>query len=619
MVENLQGCMEMCTFASTLAYIKETISMIRKFIILSVILFLAIATSAKEEGDSAFKELTYRYQRLFETDSTEEFYKVSNQILQYHREKGNLAKYYMVRQKEIMYDAGHGESYKAIKKANEVLDEMKKSEIKCYDIIYFALGNIFETRGNYRMALHYYQESLNHTIATDTAQLANTYAQLARINITRNIEKAQQWNELFASVVSKNNPTYKLYLALKGQICFFTGEKEKFFENQQEFEEFSKENPQAQAFVYGNHVLKVMEDALLGKYDEALQLLDQETQDYDGIRRYDIRIRIYEMMGHDDWALLETSKRRDLRDSLNNDLLFNNINEINTEAGIVKINEKVAEEREHWLGTVVILLFVALGLMISRYFSHQRYQKKIFKQNEQLEIALDEAKESERMKNIFIQHISHEIRTPLNVITGYAQIITNPAFELEREERNKMLQAIGQNTVSITDIVNDLLEVSQEESKERYRRDDFIVVNDFCRQIMRETEEKNMGRLKLNFQTKLPEDFVVKSNQNGIERILQHLLNNALKFTEQGQVELSAYKNQDEGSVHFAVTDTGVGIPEEQHEQVFEHFYKLDSFKQGLGIGLSMSRRITILLGGTLDIDKDYHDGTRMVLTIPAK
>ena len=592
--------------------------MIRKILVLTVGLFFAFVAGARE-ADSAFIELNRHYYRLFDTDSTEEFYKVSTQILQHYRKMGELDNYYLMLQNEIMYDASHGESYKAIKKANDMLEEMKESKVKRYDIVYLALGNIFETRGNYRMALHYYQKSLDNTNPVDTFGLINIYSQLVSVNVTRDTEKAWKWNERFGSLVGNNMLPYKLYLSLKGEIYFFRGEKEKFLENQRELQSFLEEKPRAQIYTHGNHGLKVMEDAFLGKYDEALRLLDQESQDYDGIRQYDIRIRIYEMMGHLDWALQETNKRRDLRDSLNNDLLFSNINEVNAAAGITKLNEQAAEERELWLGTVIILLFVALGLSLSRYFSRQHYQKKIIRQNEQLEIALDEAKESERMKNAFIQHISHEIRTPLNVITGYAQVITNPAFELGTAERDNMLQAIGRNTVAITDIVNDLLEISQEESKERYRRDDLIVVNAFCRHIMHEMEMKNSCHLNLCFQSSVPDGLVIKSNQVGIERILQHLLGNALKFTEQGQVELAVRENTDEGNICFTVTDTGVGIPEDRYEQVFEHFYKVDSFKQGLGIGLSMSRKIAILLGGTLVIDKNYHEGTRMVLTLPVR
>ena len=591
--------------------------MIRKIIILSVTLFFALTTSAKEELDSAFKALYLHYYQLYDTDSIDEFYKISEQLQQKHLKDGDMTSYYIIRQNEILYDAEHGQAYKAIQKANAFLEEMKDAKVKQYHLIYYSLGTIFEARGNYRAAVHYYMEALDNVEATDSSAFAQIYAQLATINIAYNTAKAWQWNERLASIINPKTLYYKLYLLNKGKIFFFRGDKEQFFETKHEWNNFSTKS--SSIYRYGNYVMEIFEKAFLGKYDEALQMLEQKSQDYDEIRRSDIRIRIYEMMGQNEQALQETNVRRDLRDSLNNGLIFDNINEINTAAGIAKLNEETAKERELWLGTVVVLLFVALGLSISRYLSRQHYQKKILKQNELLEIALDEAKESERMKNIFIQHISHEIRTPLNVITGYAQVITNPAFELEKEERNRMLQAIGKNTVAITDIVNDLLEISQEESKERYRRNDNIVVNDFCRQIMKEAEEKNTGQLTLGFQSNLPDSFIVRSNQSGIERILLHLMNNAFKFTEQGQVVLSVDKSDDGSSVYFAVTDTGVGIPVEQHEQVFEHFYKVDSFKQGLGIGLSMSRKIAILLGGTLTIDKDYHKGARMVLTIPVK
>ena len=594
--------------------------MIRKLTILSTILFFALTTSAKEEADTSFQTLYNTFYKLFNTGKIEEFYEVSQQIQDYYLAQGNLDAYYIMRQNEILYDAEHGMAYKAIKKANKMLEDMQKSKINRYERVYNALGAVFESRGNYRMAIHYYQQALDNVSPNDSATVAYLCSQLTAANITLNPEKATEWNERLAKMSAPNSYNYKSYLAFKAQIYFFKGEKENFFKAKQEYDDFVTKNKEnANANKSGEHVLKVMAAAFNGNYGKALELLKQDSQDYDELKGCDIRTKIYLMMGDSDLALQEANKRRDVRDSLNSDLLFNNINEINTAAGVAKLSENAAKEREMWMGTVIVLLFVALGLIISRYLIHRRYQSRIVKQNEQLEIALDEAKESERMKNIFIQHISHEIRTPLNVITGYAQVITNPVFELETDERNKMLQAIGQNTVAITDIVNDLLEISLEESKERYRRDDRITINEFCRHIMEEEEEKNKGRLELKFKTSLSDDYTIQSNRVGIDRILRQVLGNALKFTEEGYVELSVYKSADNNNIQFAVTDTGVGIPEEEHEHVFEQFYKVDSFKQGLGIGLSISYKIAILLGGTLNIDKEYHNGTRMILTIPVK
>ena len=101
------------------------------------------------------------------------------------------------------------------------------------------------------------------------------------------------------------------------------------------------------------------------------------------------------------------------------------------------------------------------------------------------------------------------------------------------------------------------------------------------------------------------------------EHVLRQLVSNALKFTEEGQVELFTHESPDHGCVRFIVTDTGVGIAPEHQELVFERFYKVDSFKQGFGLGLPMSLKIATLLGGNLAIDKVYTNGTRLVLTLP--
>lgn len=80
---------------------------------------------------------------------------------------------------------------------------------------------------------------------------------------------------------------------------------------------------------------------------------------------------------------------------------------------------------------------------------------------------------------------------------------------------------------------------------------------------------------------------------------------------------LFVHESPDHGCIRFIVTDTGVGIPKDQQEKVFERFYKIDSFQQGFGIGLSLSRKIPTQLGGSLAIDKNYENGARMVLTLP--
>ena len=589
-------------------------------IITAIVSFIYIFPAfAQAQTDSTFNRLYRRYSQLYGSSDKEAFYDASRKLQQYYLDKGDTTPYYRIRQEEIFYEANHEKSNKAIMDANKLLEEMKEHGDHHYGIVYRALGSIFESRGNYAMAVHYYQEALDNIDPTDSVGLANTYKLMVSVNMTRYPDLAEEWCERMAEVVTPASPQYSEYLTYKGYVYFHKGEKAKFFKTMHELEDYSKTYPLYRDF--DNTILTAMGKAFVGRYQEALQLLDK-TDSNDVIKRSNLLVKIYEMMRRPDLALKETDRRRSLRDSLYSDLMFDNLHEVNAAAGIIKLNEqaaKAAKEREFWMTVAIVLLVVALGLTVSRHLIRRRYQRRIIKQNAQLEVALDESKEAERVKSGFINHITHEIRTPLNILTGYIHIIADSGYELDKETRDELLQGIDQNTTAITNIVNDLLEVSQSESKEYYRRDEQILVNDFCRRIMMEEEVKNQGRLTLKFQSSLPDEYIVNSNQRGIERVLRQLLSNALKFTEQGEVELSVEENADEGVVRFVVTDTGIGIPEEHQERVFENFYKVDSFKQGMGIGLPMSRKIAVLLGGDVTIDKTYHNGTRMIFTIPTK
>ena len=112
-----------------------------------------------------------------------------------------------------------------------------------------------------------------------------------------------------------------------------------------------------------------------------------------------------------------------------------------------------------------------------------------------------------------------------------------------------------------------------------------------------------------------PYGFTLKSNAAAIQKILSRLMNNALKFTEHGSVTMKL-GIQNEG-VKIEIEDTGIGIPPEHQQKIVERFYKVDTFKQGIGLGLTVARRTAELLDGTLSLDSTYTTGARFVLTLP--
>jgi len=275
--------------------------------------------------------------------------------------------------------------------------------------------------------------------------------------------------------------------------------------------------------------------------------------------------------------------------------------------------EMVAEREKNLRGRqagrltlLVVLIVVLLIYIVLRHRSQARLAK-----------ALERAKESDRMKTAFVQHISHEIRTPLNIITGFAQVVSNPDVEMSDEDRSHIMADITHNTTAITNLVNELLELSESESQSSYQLNDDVDVAAVCQEAIEACEAENQGRLTLRVNSELPDDYRLRSNAAAIRKILDRLLNNALKFTSQGSVTIKA--NTENGQLKIVVEDTGIGIPIDQQERVFERFYKVDSFVPGIGLGLTVALRSAQLLGGTLTIDPTYTSGCRFVVTLDAR
>ena len=563
-------------------------------VIVSLMLLLFTASFA-EEKDTAFANLYRRYLELY-TDSDEAaFYQATEQMKAHYLKKQNMDSYYKVFLNEILYDTEQGKTYRAIKKCSDMLQEMKEKNENHYDIVYSALGNIYDLRGNYRMAKKYYHDALKACEPSDTGSLISIYSRIAQLQAHREPQKAWEVNEYFGKMATKWPNYYKVYVVLKGEISFYLKDKKHYEEAYQQYLKCREEHPMLDA--YGRDLMNMLHATFTGDYQTALEILSHDSPDFDPLDRCDMRIQIYEMMGDKEKALREVDYRRDLRDSLNSDMLFNNINEINGEMGLQKIKEEALEKEEKatkrqnlLLSIALIMVVAALGLVISRNLMRRRYQKKLMKQNKELEIALSRAEESDRMKDSFIKHVSHEIRTPLNIITGYAQIINNPDYDLTEEERSRTLSDISKNTQLISYIVNELLEVAEDESKQHYSKDDIIAVNEFCRRLIGQAEMKNKGRLSLEFISELDDDYTVHSNRRAIEKVLEQLLDNAMKFTS-----------------------------EENQHRIFDRFFKEDVFKQGFGLGLTMSLKMAILLGGSLSLDREYKAGARFILTIPVK
>ena len=221
------------------------------------------------------------------------------------------------------------------------------------------------------------------------------------------------------------------------------------------------------------------------------------------------------------------------------------------------------------------------------------------------------------MKSIFIRHVSHEIRTPLNIITGFTQVLNTPGYVPSENDRKDMMLRISENTEQITMMVNELLEMADMESMTVIDRTDETTASNLCQQAIAESNISPTEQVAFRLQNEVPDDLKLKTNSRIVVKILRNLLKNAVKFTSQGHITLKVTLDERKTHINFAVIDTGIGVPEEARERIFERFEKVNSFKEGIGLGLSVSRSLARRMGGDVTLADTGSHGSTFLLTMP--
>lgn len=210
--------------------------------------------------------------------------------------------------------------------------------------------------------------------------------------------------------------------------------------------------------------------------------------------------------------------------------------------------------------------------------------------------------------------MGHEIRTPLNAIMGFTNLLCDDS--LAEDSRDEYCQIIRKNSDLLLTLINDILDISRMEAGKMtfdYNKEETDAI---CQQIMLTTDHLAKEGVEIKH---IPgkENVVIETDFKRISQVLINFMTNAIKFTEKGSVVLSYEVNWDKAEVIFYVTDTGCGIPIEQHVAVFNRFEKLNNHIQGTGLGLAICKQISSHLGGDVWIDSSYKGGTRFCFSHP--
>lgn len=244
---------------------------------------------------------------------------------------------------------------------------------------------------------------------------------------------------------------------------------------------------------------------------------------------------------------------------------------------------------------------------------------------DKLREAVQKAEEADMLKSVFLANMSHEIRTPMNAIIGFSEILSDQ--DLTKKERNEFINYITQGSNTLMNLIEDIIDITKIEAGQIKIHIAECNVNMLMDELyaaflkMKNKSGKQKLELRLN-KPVLEEGFNISTDPSRIRQILSNLIGNALKFTDEGFIEIGFTTTLD-NKIIFYVKDTGIGIPKEKQHIIFERFAQIEDTtgreKLGTGLGLSISKKLAELLGGNLTLDSEPGRGSIFYVTLPIK
>lgn len=563
------------------------------------------------------------------------------------REYNELSEYYFVwGSRLITFYLKSGLSNHALVEAQKMLREAQDDNFlpgiaECYK----AMANIYRMQSNQEQAAHYFRrlvDILNES-GSDDVNLPVYYNSLVSCLIDANhmedAEDVLHQAQLYLNKLDSATAYQKLSME-QAKLAFYLEKKDNVQAKKiiDEMEGLFASSSELSVFTNSLRKSRLWYCLNVKDYSKALEIMDSIES---GTLSADMNLYLLNKKAEMFWDLNDRAKAavyfRDYvyaSDSIRKQSMQNSADEI---AGLLDVRQLEQEKQQlkidiqnrrlattYWaIGTLIVILIIA-GIVIVHIYRLNRQLKEskivverqndaLLQSSEELRVAKDRAEEASCMKTDFIQNITHEVRTPLNSIVGFSQILAESNSDPETEEFASLITV---NSNYLLRLFDDVLELANADQAERFPYDIVDDINTGCWLAIEDAKSFVKDGVDLIF-CPSEERLHIITNPSYVKLILGSLLHNAAKFTLTGSITLDYSVSLSEGIVRYSVTDTGIGIPVDQCEAVFDRFRKLDSFTQGSGLGLSMARAIAIKLGGALVVDMEYTIGARLVLTLP--
>ena len=525
----------------------------------------------------------------------------------------------------IMFNLDRMNIHDAYHITHTMKDDLDRRKLDAKDEQYLApkmLGHVYNACGNIPGAVKELEKAIKLIKGTkyEVDGLSFLYLAMAHIQLNNNNEETLKWIEEDLKELEHHN-TQKEYwrgkadaYAMKAIVKFKQKDYKGFFENYKLAEQADSLNPNTIGDLFLPYA-RIYKTLLEGNTEQALAAVEKLANKKE---RYLLRCDIYRYIGDNEKAFMTQRELMHLRDSITGVMIAENIQNQEEEMVLLREGQKAARMMNIVLVMAIVLaLMLIIGLAMTIY-GKRRFQDMLLQKNKELKSAYKQVAAADEMKTDFIRSVSHEIRTPLNIINGFTQVLTDEGAEFEPAERKGIADTISKNTRHITSLVNKMLALANEHTKDLMKEVEETDALDICRRAIAAMPDVDAQKITVELSDLTnSDDKKLTTNSDSLLQMLGNILENSAKFTEQGYIKLILKK--DKTHFRFTIEDTGCGIPEDKISTIFDRFVKVDEFKEGLGLGLAYCHETVAKLGGTLTLDHTSEAGTTFTLSLPIK
>ena len=567
-----------------------------------------------------------------------------NRLKRFARSVGNAELYYWAWAARLVnYYIIQGEYNIALLEAEKMLQEAKKegkqeSIAECY----YALANVYAAKGLMKKSQEFMLKEIDIFENTDVVRynISCQYSDAAKIYI--DLGEEEKAPELLKKALKAVKSPYHEVTANLVYVSLYLAQGDTVAARQalEKCRQMYADEPSLKRHIHYLYDVEIDYDWKVGNFQKALNVLDERETELKRknnlatlmqLRKTKADI-LWDMNRKEEAAglyrdfLLAQKKEKERNEEVATGEFATmlNLQQLTAEKGRL---EKISQEKQ--LQNTRIILFSVIGILcvvIVFLWQQRKLNAKLEKSRdkldeknrilieakEELRKAKEVAEQSNWLKTMFIQNMSHEIRTPLNSIVGFSGVLVDMLDD--KEDIGQYVALIESNSKLLLKLVGDILDISILDSEVEIKHN-AVDVNACCQASIDAAGTLFSPDTKLVFKPACDE-LIINSNYNYIVQVLDNLLSNASKFTHEGSVTLAYEVKKETNQLIFTVTDTGIGIPIDEQEHVFERFVKLDNFSQGAGLGLSICRIVAERLGGFLIIDREYTQGTRFIFCV---